>query len=122
MEEYDWYSCDSSSWIQSAAFGSIILPGASKSNPALPISVSSKSPSKHAAEQHISTLNPEHRSFVEKFLETNGFNYERLSEIYESRAACNLWAFGEINNLMNKDRRTNYLAGKRQDIFGGMAM
>ena len=53
-------------------------------------------------------------------LQEHGFNYERLSEVYESRAAYNLWAFGEVNKLMDDCRRTNYLSGKRQDLFGSL--
>ena len=101
MEAYPWYSCDSSSWIQSAAFGSIIMPGISRSNPAMPMSVSEKSPSRHDAGQHATTLSPVEVDFVFKTLENNGFTYERLSQIYESRAAYNLWAFGVVNALMN---------------------
>jgi hypothetical protein len=101
MERYPWYSCDSSSWIQSAAFGSVVMPGISKSNPAWPMSVSEKSPSRHDAGMHATTLSPIEVDHVFKFLEQNGFTYERLSQIYESRAAFNLWAFGVINTMMN---------------------
>lgn len=101
MEAYPWYSCDSSSWIQSAAFGSIIMPGISRKNPAMPMSVSEKSPSRHDAGQHATTLSQVEIDFVFKTLEDNGFTYDRLSQIYESRAAYNLWAFGVVNALMN---------------------
>lgn len=101
MEAYPWYSCDSSSWIQSAAFGSIVMPGVSRRNPAMPMSVSEKSPSRHDAGQHATTLSQVEVDFVFKQLEDNGFTYGRLSQIYESRAAYNLWAFGVINALMN---------------------
>lgn len=101
MEAYPWYSCDSSSWIQSAAFGSIIMPGISAKNPAMPMSVSEKSPSRHDWGQHATTLSQVEVDFVFKTLEDNGFTYERLSQIYESRAAYNLWAFGVVNSLMN---------------------
>jgi hypothetical protein len=118
MEEFDWYSCDSSSWIQSAAFGSVIVPGASPTNPAWPIAVSTKSPSRHDWGQHITTLSPPEKDFMFHLLEEWGFSYERLGEVYESRAAFNLWAFGEINRIMDERRRNNYLAEKQQDLFG----
>lgn len=101
MEAYPWYSCDSSSWIQSAAFGSIIMPGVSRANPALPISVSDKSPSRHVHGQHATTLTPVEVDYIFQKLEEAGFTYDRLSTIYESRAAYNLWAFGVINTLIN---------------------
>ena len=118
MEEFDWYSCDSSSWIQSAAFGSIVLPGVSKSNPAQPISVSTKSPSRHDYGQHITTMSAPERAYLEKILNDNGFDVERLGTVYESRAAFNLYAFSELQNIMNKNRRVDFRRGKRQDLFG----
>jgi hypothetical protein len=121
MEEYDWYSCDSSSWIQSAAFGSVIMPGASQSNPAWPLSVSAKSPSRHTAGQHATTMSPPEVDFIFRLLEHYGFTYERLSEVYESRAAFNLWAFGEVNKVMDERRRACYLQGKQQDLYGTLS-
>jgi hypothetical protein len=118
MEEFDWYSCDSSSWIQSAAFGSIIMPGVSERNPAMPIAVSSKSPSRHDVGQHITTLSPPEREYLKGVLARNGFTEERVAEIYESRAAYNLWAFGEVNKLMDERRRSCYVTEKQQDLFG----
>lgn len=106
MERYPWWSCDSSSWIQSAAFGSIVTPQHG------PLSVSEKSPSRHDAGQHISTLTQVEQDYVLQMLEQQGFTYERLSTIYESRAAYNLWAFGVINSMLNA--RVNYEKFTRQ--------
>lgn len=114
MEAYPWYSCDSSSWIQSAAFGSIIMPGASAKNPALPISVSEKSPSRHVAGQHATTLTQPEIDYVFQKLEENGFTYERLSTVYESRAAYNLWAFGVVNTLINAANSDRFKARVRE--------
>lgn len=95
MERYPWYSVDSSSWIQSAAFGAIETPQWG------PLSVSEKSPSRHTAGQHASTLTELEQDIVYKTLEDQGFTYERLSTVYESRAAYNLWAYGVINATIN---------------------
>ncbi|HWV46439.1 MAG TPA: hypothetical protein VN039_10555 [Nitrospira sp.] len=95
MERYPWYSCDSSSWIQSAAFGSIVSPHHG------PLNVSEKSPSRHDAGQHVTTLTQIECDYVFKMLEQQGFTYERLSTVYESRAAYNLWAYGVINTMIN---------------------
>lgn len=119
MQEFDWYSCDSSSWIQSAAFGSIVMPGVSARNPAFPLAVSSKSPSRHTFGQHAMTLPGPEKERVFSLLEEQGFTYDRLSEIYESRAAYNLWAFGEVNKVMDNVRLPNYRVGKRMDLFAG---
>lgn len=95
MQRYPWHSCDSSSWIQTAAFGGIMHPKHG------PINVSEKSPSRHDKGQHITTLTQIEQDYLYKELETAGFTYERLSTVYESRAAFNLWAYGVINATMN---------------------
>lgn len=100
MERYPWHSCDSSSWIQSAAFGSIVTPSHG------PMSVSSKSPARHDWGQHVTTLSALEQDYVLQMLETQGFTYERLSTVYESRAAYNLWAFGVINTMINARNHT----------------
>jgi len=114
MEAYPWYSCDSSSWIQSAAFGGLILPGYSQNNLAMPINVSDKSPSRHDPGQHVSTLTQIEQDFVLQKLEENGFTYERLSTIYESRAAWNLWSYGVVNTLMNASANERFRAQVRE--------
>jgi len=95
MEAFPWWSCDSSSWIQSAAFGGIVTPQWG------PISVSEQSPSRHDAGQHASTLTPLEQDVLFQHLEEIGFTYERLSQVYESRAAYNLWSYGVINATIN---------------------
>ena len=108
MEAYPWYSVDSSSWIQSAAFGSVIMPGLSETNPAMPMSVSEKSPSRHDSGQHATTLTEPECDRVFNLLEEQGFTYERLSTVYESRAAYNLWAFGVVNALIDANKSDRF--------------
>ena len=110
MENYPWYSCDSSSWIQSAAFGSIMSPQHG------PLSVSSKSPSRHDHGKHVSTLSLIEQEYLHRMLEEQGFTYERLSTIYESRAAYNLWAFGVINAMINAAHSDKFKA-RVQELF-----
>lgn len=96
MERYPWYSVDSSSWIQAAAFGSIFTSEHG------PIAVSSSSPSKHEAGRHLTTFTDVERAAVEAMLGRKGFNYERLSEVYESRAVYNCLGYVELNNIINE--------------------
>lgn len=110
MERYPWWSCDSSSWIQSAAFGNIVEPKHG------PISVSSKSPSRHVAGQHATTLSQPEQDYLFGLLEKQGFTYERLSTVYESRAAYNLWSFGVINEMINAAHSEQFKA-KVQELF-----
>lgn len=110
MERYPWHSCDSSSWIQSAAFGSIVTPKHG------PLTVSEKSPSRHDAGQHVTTLTQIEQDYVLQMLEEQGFTYERLSTVYESRAAYNLWAFGVINTMINAINSERFKA-RVQELF-----
>ena len=110
MERYPWHSCDSSSWIQSAAFGNVVTPKYG------PISVSEKSPSRHDAGQHVTTLSEIEKDFLFDMLEEQGFTYERLSKVYESRAAYNLWAYGIINAMMNAANSERF-KGAVQELF-----
>lgn len=114
MEQYPWYSCDSSSWIQSAAFGAVILPGVSAKAPALPMNVSEKSPSRHDTGQHMSTLTQPEMDYLFQMLEQQGFTYQRLSQVYESRAAYNLWAFGVINKIIDASNSQKFKATVRE--------
>ncbi len=102
MERYPWYSCDSSSWIQTAAFGGILTPDHG------PINVSEKSPSRHDAGQHATTLTQIEQDYLFQMFEKQGFTYERLSKVYESRAAYNLWSFGIINAMINAAHDNNF--------------
>lgn len=110
MERYPWHSCDSSSWIQMTAFGAIMLPQYG------PMSVSEKSPSRHDAGQHASTLSEIEQDYVYRYLEEQGFTYERLSTVYQSRAAFNLWAYGVINATLNAAKSEKFRATV-QELF-----
>lgn len=110
MERYPWYSCDSSSWIQSAAFGAIVHPNFG------PLSVSEKSPSRHDKGQHLCNLTPVEQDFLFGELEKNGFTYERLSTVYESRAAYNIWAYGVLNAMVDASHSERFKA-KVQELF-----
>lgn len=111
MERYPWWSVDSSSWVQSTAFGTIVTPQWG------PLSVSDKSPSRHDAGQHASTLTPLEQHEVFKHLQNMGFTYERLSTIYQSRAAYNLWAYCEINRMMNAQNDYSKFNNRIQELF-----
>lgn len=111
MELYPWYSCDSSSWIQIAAFGNIMMPYKQWI-----LSCSEKSPTRHTAGKHLTTLTEPEQDFLFRELEKQGFTYERLSTIYESRAAYNLWSFGVINTMINASHDNTFKA-RVQELF-----
>ncbi len=111
MSRYPWYSVDSSSWIQIAAFGGIMTAEWG------PLSVSDKSPSRHDAGQHASNLTAIEQDYVLQLLEKQGFTYERLSTVYEARAAYNLWSFGVINAMMNAQNNYTEFTHQVQELF-----
>lgn len=95
MERYPWHSVDSSSWIQAASFGSIYTVEHG------PIAISSRSPSRHDMGRHLSTLPAIQRQQVERELVEEGFEHERLSNVYQSRAAFNMLGYAKLNVVLN---------------------
>lgn len=96
MERYPWYSVDSSSWIQAASFGSVYTEEFG------PVAVSSQSPSRHDEGRHLSTMTQVEREQVLRVFEQDGFNYERLSTTYQSRAAYNMLGYVKLNGRLNE--------------------
>lgn len=114
MKRYPWTSCDSSSWIQSTSFGSVFTSEYG------PIAVSKDSPSKHEAGRHLTTFNDIERAAIEQMFESKGFSFERLSTVYQSRAACNCLGYIELNILINQYLESNkdsLLVQKVQQLF-----
>lgn len=93
MLRYPWYSVDSSSWVMSAAMGSIIVPGYKT------IAISARSPSIKNQDQHFDTLPREEQALVIESLESAGFEYERMRELNYSRWAYNAWSLPEQYKL-----------------------
>ena len=110
MERYPWWSCDSSSWIQATSFGSIVSPKFG------PLNISDRSPARHAAGQHIMSLSEIEQKTVIEHIESSGFTYDRLSTVYQSRAAYNLMAYNEIGIRMNNMKVESFRA-KNQELF-----
>lgn len=110
MERYPWYSCDSSSWIQATSFGVIVTPKHG------PIHISEKSPNRHTPNQHVCNLAPPMRAYMLDMLGQQGFTEERLSTVYESRAAYNLWAYMQIQHDLNA-RKKNLKMHFQQELF-----
>lgn len=110
MESYPWHSCDSSSWIQATAWGSIVT------NDFGPLWVSRDSPARHDAGQHIFTLSPIERATVEASLERDGFTLKRLSECYQSRAAYNLLSYTRMQDAITA-KETGRFQLKVQELW-----
>jgi len=103
MFRYPWYSVDSSTWVQWAANGMILLP--SKGGQ---LDVSSKSSRRKVKGQHIDSVTPPQRLALEKEISSTGADPQRLREFYYSRWAFNAWAFPEYVRLRMGDKSPTF--------------
>lgn len=63
------------------------------------LSVSDRSPSRKVEGQHIDTLPAPQREAIEERFRKMGVDTARMREIYLSRWAYNIWAFGLLGEL-----------------------
>lgn len=96
MERYPWYSVDSSSWVQIAANGNILVPGTGM------VSVSLNSPTLKQEGRHLNTIPEMQRQALVRRIEEPGFQVERLQTEYVSRWTYNCYAFREINDYYHE--------------------
>ena len=93
VERYPWYSVDSSSWVQSASNGSIIIPGLGM------VAVSGTSPARKQEGRHFTTMTPQEQEVILARIHQIGFDMDRLRDEYLSRWAWNVWAYCEFNRI-----------------------
>lgn len=98
MRRYPWFSVDSSSWVQIASAGAIMIP----TKGALPISVDS--PAAKVKGRHFDNLNKPQQHAVRRYIEDLGFDVERLRNDYVARRAFNCFAYPEISKSCQTDR------------------
>jgi hypothetical protein len=111
MERYPWYSCDSSSWIQTTSFGGITIPGYGN------MDVSQESPNRHVAGQHLETLTPIEREKIEGIIRSQGFDPEQVRTRYLGRATYNMWAYQEIERTINLKKAGGHREPLVQELF-----
>lgn len=110
MEAYPWYSCDSSTWVQVAAFGNIMMPSGAM------LGVSDQSPKRHEHGQHVSTLHPPEVELVKHMMDERGFDYDQLSTSTYSRRAWNILMYREISASINAEKGAKYRT-HNQELF-----
>lgn len=111
MRRYPWYSVDSSSWVQMAGNGSVLLLPEAKA-----VYLSSSSPNRKAAGQHIDSMVPMMREAIENNLSTCGVDLQRIRDNYLSRWAYNIWAYSELGKQHFKADAS--FTEDQMDIFG----
>lgn len=95
MTRYPWTSVDSSTWVQWAANGMILMPDKYSGQ----INVSSRSSFRKYQDQHITTFRPsEQKLFEDEILRYSG-DLSRIATYYYSRWAWNYWAFPKYLEL-----------------------
>jgi len=87
MRRYPWYSVDSSTWVQWAANGMILVPSLGQ------INISNKSSARKIPGQHIDSIPEPQRVAVEAEIRRFGFDPDRLRSEYIARWIFNIWAF-----------------------------
>ena len=95
MKRYPWFSVDSSSWVQVARVGGMLLLPEARV-----INVSNQSPSRRVESQHINTLPPIQKQAVEEKLRSCGVDTDRMKETYLSRWTYNIWAFDQLGKII----------------------
>ncbi len=88
MLRYPWWSVDSSTWVQTAANGSILVPEIDST-----LCVSSRSPMRKVEGMHLDTLTPPQKKYILEIMESRGYDPDRLRNEYISRWAWNCWAY-----------------------------
>lgn len=102
MMKYPWYSVDSSTWVQWAANGLVLMPRSGRQ-----LNISAKAGSRKLYMQHYDSLPPIMKESIASEIEGDGQDVERLRELYYARWAYNCWAFPEYVNL--REPATRYV-------------
>lgn len=92
MRRYPWYSIDSSSWVQSAVNGGIMIPEIGT------IFISSRSPQAKEEGRHFNTLANIEQEVIRLEIEKRGFDVIRLQNTHFARWCFNMKTFSELSN------------------------
>lgn len=92
MQRYPWYSIDSSSWVQSARTGAIMIPEHGV------VMVSNDSPSRKEQGRHINTIPKMEREVIIRAIEKRGYELQRLQETYLARWTFNMRTYIELTD------------------------
>jgi hypothetical protein len=100
MTRYPWFSVDSSSWVQIAFRGAVILPGFGA------VHLSTESPARKEEGAHLDNMSPPMAERVRELIRARGFEPERVASVYISRWVFNLQTFDIINRELESKELT----------------
>jgi len=102
---YPWFSVDSTSWVKTGRFGSVIVPirnrdGYDFSKIPHKVVVSDKSPKAGIEGQHFSNYSKIVQDHILHYFEEKGYNYEELSADYKKRDELNIIYFLDLEKYL----------------------
>lgn len=110
MMRYPWYSVDSSTWVQWAANGMVLVPGQVGQ-----VDVSNKSSRKKIRGQHMDSVSPLETEAIERSIRATGVDPDRLRDLYYSRWAFNAFAFPYYSR--NKQFEGDFFIPETEGLF-----
>lgn len=105
MERYPWYSVDSSSWVQQAANGNVVLTDYRRGS-VIYLPVSDTSPTRREEGRHLTTMSEPERQALWKHIEASGADVERVRSEYLSRWAYNAASYDRLGTILTESTRT----------------
>lgn len=102
MMRYPWYSVDSSTWVQWAANGMIMMPEKYPGQ----INISNRSSFRKVKGQHYANLAPIETEAVRQEIIRLGGDPDRLTDLYYVRWAWNTFAFPHYLRLRDTEHRS----------------
>lgn len=112
MLKYPWYSVDSSSWVQVAANGGVVVPELAQ-----PIAISDRSPKRKDFMGHYNTLPEQTRSYVDQLFQHYGTTAEELATEYRSRWAFNAFSYDRVGRTYGDDHWRKPFRATQQGLF-----
>lgn len=110
MLKYPWWSVDSSTWVQWAANGLVLMPTSGRQ-----LNVSAQSSARKMHMQHYDSLPDMMREPIWREINSDEQDIERLRELYYARWAWNCWAFPRYVDL--REPATRYVQ-ETEGLFG----
>jgi hypothetical protein len=92
MSRYPWYSIDSSSWVQSARTGAIMIPELGT------FFVSHDSPARKEEGRHWNTISKREQEVVRHAVERRNFDFDRMQKTYLARWTFNMLTYDEMSD------------------------
>jgi hypothetical protein len=120
MLRYDWYSCDSTTWVKHAAYGAILVPRFDneglpeyEKNPLL-ISTSEQSKYGTPNRPHYTRVHPEEVvKRIREYFERKGWKDEDLGNVWEARVDANITYFSDLALFIRNHKRRKLTTQKR---------